>query len=66
VWRDGTPDEAETIIRRRLAMYPTDRNLTAEYVEKIVKTVRDPDDPGNTEFRRGWPILYRHGLITTD
>lgn len=60
VWRDGTADEAERIIRRRMAQYPD--GLSAESIDALVRTVRNPDDKGNTEFLRGWPMLYRHGM----
>lgn len=69
VWRDGTPDEAEAFMRHRLAQYNyKDRPdyLTPEYIEEMVARVRDPADEGNTEFRRGWPMLYRHDVMKAD
>lgn len=66
VWRDGTPDEAEAIVRARLEQYreqgDADR-LTPDYVAELIARVRDPDHEGNTEFRRGWPMLHRHSIV---
>lgn len=63
VWRDGTPDEAEMIIRQRVEqMRGTQYTLSAERLALLIATVRNPNDPGNTEFRRGWPMLERHRM----
>lgn len=54
-WRDGTPDEAEAIMRRRIASlsdeHPVDKDREAE----LIKYARE----GEGEFRKGWPMLDR-------
>lgn len=53
-WRDGTPDEAEVIMRKRIesmrGKYPT----TPEYEAELIKSCRDGSEG---EFQAGWPML---------
>lgn len=58
-WRDGTPDEAEAIMRDRLekskgTRWEADEKTTAV----LIKSARDESDEG--EFRKGWPMLDRY------
>src|SRR5438132_10731161 len=49
-WRDGTPDEAEAIMQRRIDKVPT--YLSPGQAAKLIKEARD----GNGgEYRKGWP-----------
>lgn len=58
-WRDGTPDEAEAIMRRRIEWGREKYPLSVIEAEKLVQMARDPDSPDG-EFRRGWPMLDVH------
>jgi hypothetical protein len=50
-WRDGTVEEAEDIIRRRIdKMKPPE-----DIAELLLKSARD----GEGEFQAGWPTLSR-------
>lgn len=62
-WRDGTPDEAEAIMRRRIESYNRqgrngDPDLTPERVAVLIASARSGDD--DSEFRNGWPTLDVH------
>jgi hypothetical protein len=58
-WRDGTPDEAEAIMRRRIEKAKgTQWEPTPEVVETLIKNARDESD--ESEFRKGWPTLDRY------
>jgi hypothetical protein len=48
-WRDGTPDEAEAIMRKRIKGLRCD----AEYEAKLIAAARG----GEGEFQKGWPML---------
>lgn len=53
-WRDGTPDEAEKIMRRRLkSAEGTQWEASAEVAAELIKGARD----GNDEFQPGWPMI---------
>lgn len=54
-WRDGTPDEAEAIMRRRIERMRAEYPCTPEKVAELVKMARDGGDSG--EFQMGWPTL---------
>lgn len=61
-WRDGTPDEAEAIMRRRIERMEgqiTEYPLSPEEVADLIQKSRD----GSTgEFQAGWPMLGEHRL----
>lgn len=56
-FRDGTPDEAEQIMRSRIERAKNrpggDPHLTPEYEAELVQSARN----GDSEFRPGWPRL---------
>lgn len=61
-WRDGTPDEAEAIMRRRIEKSKGTRwEAGPEMVAKLIKAARDESDEG--EFRKGWPMLDVHRML---
>ena len=71
VWRDGTPDEAVRIIRRRIKIYnETERE---RYVDELIVNARlsaegkiRPDDSRFVnEFQLGWPVGIRATGETT-
>lgn len=54
-WRDGTPDEAEAIMRRRIEKSKGGRWEPDEVTAaRLIKSARD-DSEG--EFQKGWPML---------
>lgn len=61
-WRDGTQEEAEAIIRRRLEAYPPSQDYLAERgfatVEDFIQELARPGDR-LSEFPPGWPQLDR-------
>lgn len=61
-WRDGTPDEAEAIMRRRIEKAKgTQWEADPETVAKLIKSARDESD--ESEFRKGWPMLDVHRTL---
>jgi hypothetical protein len=62
IWRDGTPDEAEAIMHRRIeASRGKPYELNAEEAECLVQAARTGDeDAGAWEFRKGWPMFDRY------
>lgn len=59
-WRDGTPDEAEAIMRRRIEKAKGSQwEATPKMAEALIKNARDESD--ESEFRKGWPTLDRYG-----
>ncbi|MBK8199192.1 MAG: hypothetical protein IPK75_12585 [Acidobacteria bacterium] len=60
-WRDGTPEEAEAIMRRRFEMMRAEYPIAPERAEEIVRQIRDGTC---TEFRPGWPTIDRHAEQT--
>lgn len=53
-WRDGTPDEAEQIMRRRIEKSKgTAYECPPDHAAELIKSARD----GIDEFRPGWPML---------
>lgn len=54
-WRDGTPDEAEAIIRRRIETIKDRYPLRPEDAERLIRNAREGGD--DSEFRKGWPAL---------
>lgn len=57
-WRDGTPDEAEAIMRRRIELIGKDRSNPQSYYDDLVQMARKGECD---EFRKGWPALSIHG-----
>lgn len=57
-WRDGTPDEAEAIMRRRIEMLKDKYPCPPEQAERMIREVRAGTDGG--EFQKGWPMLDQH------
>jgi hypothetical protein len=58
-WRDGTPDEAEAIMRRRIdSCRGTEYEVKDEaYAAKLISEAREPTEASGHEFRKGWPTL---------
>jgi hypothetical protein len=58
-WRDGTPDDAEAIMKRRIEIMRTeDWPCTLERERALIEGARR----GEHEFRKGWPMLDAHKL----
>jgi hypothetical protein len=58
-WRDGTPDEAEAIMRRRIEKSKGGRwEVPADYVDELIAAARNETEG---EFQKGWPTLDIHG-----
>lgn len=53
-WRDGTPDEAEAIMRRRIEKLRDNYPLNPGDEERLISEARSGE--GN-EFKAGWPML---------
>lgn len=54
-WRDGTPDEAEAIMRRRFESMKDQWPITPDYAEELVRKAREGSLTG--DFQPGWPML---------
>lgn len=60
IWRDGTPDDAERIMRKRIeSCIGTQYECNAARTEELVQIARNG---GEGEFQTGWPMFTRHGL----
>lgn len=57
-WRDGTPDEAAAIMRRRIAVMRPEFPITDEEAEKLIADAREGV---SHEFQKGWPMLDAKG-----
>lgn len=57
-WRDGTPDEAEAIMRRRIERMRDKWPCSPEEETQLIKAAREGGDSG--EFQKGWPMLDEH------
>lgn len=55
-FRDGTPDEAEAIMRKRIESMRAKYPCTPEKEAELIAAVRSGDEDGG-EFRKGWPML---------
>lgn len=53
-WRNGTPDEAEAIMRRRINETRGRFPLTPEYEARLIAEARSGQ---LSEFQHGWPML---------
>ena len=53
-WRDGTPDEAEAIMRRRIEMMRDQYPLTPDREVALIASTRNGTEG---EFQKGWPML---------
>lgn len=59
-FRDGTPDEAEAIMRKRIAsMIGTEYEVDNEHAAALIMGARNGGDDFS-EFRKGWPMLAIH------
>lgn len=58
-WRDGTPDEAEAIMRERIESFRDEYPTTPEKEAELIARARNPDAE-DSDFRRGWPMLDVH------
>lgn len=56
-FRDGTPDEAEAIMRQRIESMREQYPLEPGEEERLISACRNGDE---TEFRKGWPMLDIH------
>lgn len=59
-WRDGTPDEAEAIMRRRIEKMRDKYPITDEDFKTLIADSRAGIDQRTgqpNEFRKGWPML---------
>lgn len=54
-WRDGTPEEAEAIMRRRISSMRHSHPIDVAREEALINYARN----GEGEFRKGWPMLDR-------
>lgn len=54
-WRDGTPDEAEAIMRKRIEAMRKSYPCSPAKEAELVKMARSEGDEG--EFQKGWPML---------
>jgi len=52
-WRDGTPDEAEAIMKKRIMNHPP---CCEAHAKELITWARNGDDG---EFHKGWPFLDR-------
>lgn len=61
-WRDGTPDEAEAIMRRRIEAFRDKYPVDAEYEKELIRCAREGKDQDgmSNEFQEGWPTLDIH------
>ena len=53
-WRDGTPDEAEMIMRRRIEAMKDQYPISPEDADALIQRCRAGDEG---EFQNGWPML---------
>lgn len=61
-WRDGTPDEAEAVMRRRLEKAQgTQWEANDQLAAELIASARDGS---SGEFRPGWPTLGRYDSPT--
>lgn len=56
-WRDGTPDEAAELMRKRIAAMQGRYPLRPSEVECYINDARTG---ANSEFQTGWPMLAVH------
>lgn len=62
VWRDGTPDEAEAVMRKRIeSCRGTPYECSKEEAEELIAAARSGDPDRCSEFQQGWPMFYRAG-----
>jgi hypothetical protein len=54
-WRDGTPDEAEAILRRRFERFSPTHPVDPETAEIMLAQAREGDE--RSGFRKGWPAI---------
>lgn len=56
-WRDGTADEAEAIMRRRIASMAKSYPCSPEKEAELVRNAREGSEG---EFQKGWPMMDVH------
>jgi hypothetical protein len=56
-WRDGTPDEAEAIMRDRIEAFRAEYPTTPEEEADLIRRAREGKE---SEFQSGWPMLSEH------
>lgn len=58
-WRDGMPEEAEAIMRRRIeSCRGTEYEIKdPAYAERLIREAREPTEASGGEFRKVWPTL---------
>jgi hypothetical protein len=60
-WRDGTPDEAEAIMRRRIEKSKGGRwEVPPDYIPELIQAARNEDEG---EFQKGWPMLDVYSVL---
>lgn len=60
-WRDGTPDEAEAIMRGRIEKSKGGRwEVPPDAVPELIKAARNEEEG---EFQKGWPMLDERGRL---
>lgn len=53
-WRDGTPEEAEAFMRKRIELYRDKYPISTGEAEKLYRQAREGT---LSEFQKGWPML---------
>lgn len=63
-WRDGTPDEAEAIMRRRINL-GRKSGLACDAAKELslIAKARNPPPGDYGEFQKGWPSLGIHNVF---
>lgn len=59
-WRNGTPDEAESIMRKRIESYRNDYPMTSEAETDLIAQCRSGEC---NEFQHGWPMLDAYDCL---
>lgn len=57
-WRDGTPDEAEAIMKRRIELMRSSHPCSPGMAARLIREAREGSDM--SEFRKGWPTIDSH------
>lgn len=60
-WRDGTPEEAEWFMRRRIEMMRAQYPLSVAEEQRLIEKARNfANDGADGEFQKGWPNIDVH------
>lgn len=54
-WRDGTPDEAEAIMKRRIELMRSSYPCSPGMAARLIREAREGGE--SSEFRKGWPTI---------